>query len=96
VHIHDLPVNVFFPFPNCDASVTVPLFVTASVDSKQEEVMHIPIRSERQRRRALRILLEIEAEHVAQCETPETCKMLRELRDDIAELKAPPNNKEHF
>jgi len=49
--------------------------------------MHIPIKSERQRRRALRILLEIDAEHVAQCECPETCKMLRELREDIAELK---------
>jgi hypothetical protein len=46
--------------------------------------MHIPIRSERQRRRALRILLAIEAEHVAQCKCPESCKMLRELREEIA------------
>jgi hypothetical protein len=49
--------------------------------------MHIPIKSERQRRRALRILLEIEGEHVAQCECPENCKMLRELREEIVELK---------
>jgi hypothetical protein len=58
--------------------------------------MHIPIRSERQRRRALRILREIESEHVAQCECPESCKMLRELREDICELKGRPNNKERF
>ena len=58
--------------------------------------MHIPIRSERQRRRALRMLVEIEAEHIAQCESIETCKLLRELREDIAELKGPPNNKKRF
>lgn len=55
--------------------------------------MHIPIKSERQRRRALHMLLEIEALHVTQCESIETCKMLRE---DIAELKGPPNEKERF
>jgi hypothetical protein len=49
--------------------------------------MHIPIRSERQRRRALRALLEVEVLHVAQCECVETCEMLRELREDIAELR---------
>jgi hypothetical protein len=59
----------------------------------QEEVMHIPIRSERQRRRALRTLLEIEAEHVAQCEFTETCKMLRELREEIAWLSGRPNRR---
>jgi hypothetical protein len=58
--------------------------------------MQIPIRSERQRLRALRTLLEIEAEHVAQCESAETCKMLRELRADISELKGRPNNTERF
>ncbi|HWO31951.1 MAG TPA: hypothetical protein VNO32_24410 [Candidatus Acidoferrum sp.] len=41
-----------------EAFVPVPLFVLASVDSKQEDVMYIPIKSERQRRRALRMLLE--------------------------------------
>jgi hypothetical protein len=58
--------------------------------------MHIPIKSERQRRRALQILIEVEAEHVAQCECPETCEMLRKLREDIAELTGPPTNKERF
>jgi hypothetical protein len=46
--------------------------------------MHIPIKSERQRRRALHMLHEIEAEHLAQCECPETCKMLLELREEIS------------
>lgn len=58
--------------------------------------MHIPVKSERQRWRALHMLLEIEALHLTQCESIVTCKMLRELREDIAELKGPPNNKERF
>ena len=58
--------------------------------------MHIPIKSERQGRRALRMLLEIEKLHVAQCECVETCKMLRDLREDIAELNGRPNKKERF
>jgi hypothetical protein len=78
------------------AFIAVALFRFASVDSIQEEAMQIPIRSERQRRRALRILLEVEVLHIAQCECIETCKMLRELREEIAELKGPPNNKERF
>ena len=49
--------------------------------------MHIPIKPERQRRRALRVLLEVEEFHVAQCECPESCKMLRELREEIAWLR---------
>jgi len=49
--------------------------------------MHIPIKSGRQHRRALRLLLEIEAEHKAQCECPERCDMLQKLREDIAELR---------
>jgi hypothetical protein len=53
----------------------------------QEKVMHIPIKPERQRRRALRVLLEVEEFHVAQCECPESCKMLRELREEIAWLR---------
>jgi hypothetical protein len=55
--------------------------------------MHIPIRSERQRRRALRILLEVEELHVAQCECPETCKMLRELREEIAWVRGRPTSR---
>jgi hypothetical protein len=55
--------------------------------------MHKPIRSERQRRRALRVLLEIEGEHVAQCECPESCKMLRELREEIAWVRSEPNRR---
>lgn len=55
--------------------------------------MHIPIKSERQRRKALRILVEIEAEHVAQCECPESCKMLRELREEIAWVRGQPNSR---
>ncbi len=58
--------------------------------------MHISIRSERQRRRALHMLLEVEALHLTECECMETCKMLRELREDIAELKGPPNNKKRL
>lgn len=50
--------------------------------------MHVPLqlRSERQRQRALRTLLEVETLHVAQCECPENCDMLRRRREDIAEL----------
>jgi len=55
--------------------------------------MHTPIRSERQRRTALRILLEFEAEHVALCECPESCKMLREMREEIAWLRGQANNR---
>jgi hypothetical protein len=54
--------------------------------------MHIPIRSERQRLRALQILIEIEAEHIDQCESPDRCNMLRKLREDIAELRGQPKN----
>ena len=52
--------------------------------------MHVPItlKSERQRRRALRTLLEIEVLHVAQCECPAGCSMLRRLREDITEVVA--------
>ena len=52
--------------------------------------MHIPvaIRSERQRHRVLRTLFEVEALHVAQCECPNRCDMLRKLREDIAEVIA--------
>ena len=49
--------------------------------------MNIPILSERQRRRALPTLLEVEALHVAQCECVDSCDMLRRLREDIAELR---------
>ena len=55
--------------------------------------MHTPILSERQRRRASGILLEIEAEHVAQCECPESCKMLRELSEEIAWVRGQRNRK---
>jgi hypothetical protein len=55
--------------------------------------MHIPIRSERQRRRALHILLEVEAEHVNQCACPENCKMLSELREEIVWLRGQRNRK---
>jgi hypothetical protein len=58
--------------------------------------MKMPIRSERQRRRALRVLLEVESLHVAQCESIGTCKMLRELREGISELRGQPNRKERF
>ena len=50
--------SAHFRPPPSYAFVAVPLFVLASVDSMQEEVMQIPIRSERQRRRALGILVE--------------------------------------
>ncbi len=52
--------------------------------------MHVPItlKSERQRQRALRTLLEIEVLHVAQCECPDRCEMLRRLREDITEVIA--------
>jgi len=64
------------------------VFRRASVASTQEGSMHVPItlKSERQRQRALRTLLEIEVLHVAQCECPDRCDMLRRLREDIAEL----------
>jgi ribosome biogenesis protein Tsr3 len=60
----------------------------ASVDCGWEGTMHIPILSERQKHRALPVLLEIEELHVAQCECPDKCQMLRRLREDIAELRA--------
>ncbi len=55
--------------------------------------MHIPIKSERQRQRALRILLEVERLHVGQCECIEICKMLRELREEIAWVRGQRNRK---
>jgi hypothetical protein len=33
------------------------------------------------------MLLEIEELHVAQCECPDKCQMLRRLQEDIAELR---------
>jgi len=58
--------------------------------------MHIPIqiKSERQRRRALRTLLEVEGLHVAQCECPNSCDMLRRLREDIIEVKSQLNRRQ--
>jgi hypothetical protein len=53
--------------------------------------MHIPIRLERQRRRALRGLLEVEELRVAQCECIETCKMLCELHEEIVWVRGQPN-----
>jgi hypothetical protein len=58
----------------------------------QEEAMQIPMRSERQRRTALRILLEVEDIHVAQCECVESCAMLPKLREDIAWLRDQQND----
>jgi hypothetical protein len=55
--------------------------------------MRIPIKSERQRRRALHLLLEMEELHVSQCEFPESCKMLRELREEIAWVRGQRNRK---
>jgi hypothetical protein len=52
--------------------------------------MRIPIRSERHRRRLLQVLIEVEAEHMAQCECPTRCEMLRKLREEIAELRDNP------
>jgi hypothetical protein len=49
--------------------------------------MHTLIPSERQKYRTLPTLLEIEKLHVAQCECPDKCQMLRRLREDIAELR---------
>jgi hypothetical protein len=49
--------------------------------------MHTKMLSERQLQRVLPTLLEVEALHVAQCECPERCDMLRRLREDITELK---------
>lgn len=49
--------------------------------------MHTVIPSERQKYRTLPTLLEIEKLHVAQCECPDKCQMLRRLREDIAELR---------
>lgn len=50
--------------------------------------MHTKIMSERQLQRVLPMFLEVEALHVAQCECPDSCLMLRRLREDITELKA--------
>ena len=50
--------------------------------------MHTRILSERQKYRMLPTLLEVEKMHLAQCECPDTCEMLRRLREDIAELRA--------
>ena len=50
--------------------------------------MRTPILSERQKHRTLPTLLEIEELHVAQCQRPDKCDMLRRLREDIAELRA--------
>jgi hypothetical protein len=50
--------------------------------------MHTPILSERQKHRILPTLLEIEELHVAHCQCPDRCEMLRRLREDIAELRA--------
>lgn len=50
--------------------------------------MHTKLLSERQLQRALPTLLEVEALHVTQCECPDSCIMLRRLREDITELKA--------
>lgn len=50
--------------------------------------MHTRILSERQKYRVLPTLLEIEQLHLAQCECPDKCEMLRRLREDIAELRA--------
>lgn len=49
--------------------------------------MHTSILSDRQKYRMLPTLLEIEKLHVAQCECPDKCQMLRRLREDIAELR---------
>lgn len=49
--------------------------------------MYTPILSERQKYRVLPTLLDIEKLHVAQCECPNKCQMLRRLREDIAELR---------
>ena len=49
--------------------------------------MHTQILSERQKYRMLPTLLEVEELHVAQCECPDKCEMLRRLREDIAELR---------
>jgi hypothetical protein len=49
--------------------------------------MHTLILSARQKYRALPTLLEIEQLHLAQCECPDKCQMLRRLREDIAELR---------
>lgn len=53
--------------------------------------MRLPIRSERQQRRALSILLEVvevEELHIAQCESIETCKMLSEVHEAIAWVRS--------
>jgi hypothetical protein len=49
--------------------------------------MHTLILSERQKYRTLPTLLEIEQLHLAQCECPDKCRILRRLREDIAELR---------
>jgi len=50
--------------------------------------MHTRILSKRQKYRILPTLLEVEELHLAQCESPDKCEMLRLLREDIAELRA--------
>ncbi len=50
--------------------------------------MHTQILSERQKHRSLRMLIEIEELHLAQCGCPDKCQMLRRLREDITELRA--------
>jgi hypothetical protein len=49
--------------------------------------MHTLISSERQKYRVLPTLLEVEELHLAQCECPDECEMLRRLREGIAELR---------
>jgi len=50
--------------------------------------MHTLTLSERQKYRVLPTLLEVEELHLAQCECPDRCEMMRRLREDIAELRA--------
>jgi len=50
--------------------------------------MYTLILSERQKYRVLPTLLDVEELHLAQCECPDECEMLRRLRADIAELRA--------
>ena len=50
--------------------------------------MHVPILSERQKYRVLPTLLEVEELHLAQCDCPDECPVLRRLREDTAELRA--------
>ena len=55
---------------------------------KSEGTMYTLILSERQKYRVLPTLLDVEELHLAQCECPDECEMLRRLRADIAELRA--------